>query len=195
MVKAIETIYDGYRFRSRLEARWAVFFNHADIPYEYEVEGYVTESGEWYLPDFFLPDCGLYVEVKGSTDQIDFDWCLQRAKALPTPANTRGESFGGLMLVGNLPNMARIRHTPGFNKQVEVDVFWPVIEPEGFIELAGFGKYAKNRRPWWSGRGLVETSFPLGSFDVIEETQNDRVFNAYMAARQARFEHGESPRI
>lgn len=25
-IKAIETEYKGYRFRSRLEARWAVFF-------------------------------------------------------------------------------------------------------------------------------------------------------------------------
>jgi len=27
MIKAIETQYRGYRFRSRLEARWAVFFD------------------------------------------------------------------------------------------------------------------------------------------------------------------------
>lgn len=26
-MKAIETRYKGYRFRSRLEARWAVFFD------------------------------------------------------------------------------------------------------------------------------------------------------------------------
>lgn len=25
-IKPIETVYKGYRFRSRLEARWAVFF-------------------------------------------------------------------------------------------------------------------------------------------------------------------------
>lgn len=35
-IKAIETEYDGHRFRSRLEARWAVFFNaighEHDIP-------------------------------------------------------------------------------------------------------------------------------------------------------------------
>ena len=27
MIKAIPTEYKGYRFRSRLEARWAVFFD------------------------------------------------------------------------------------------------------------------------------------------------------------------------
>ena len=30
-IKAIETYYKGYRFRSRLEARWAVFFD-LEIP-------------------------------------------------------------------------------------------------------------------------------------------------------------------
>ena len=30
-IKAIETIYNGYKFRSRLEARWAVFFDEAGI--------------------------------------------------------------------------------------------------------------------------------------------------------------------
>ena len=39
-IKAIETIYNGYRFRSRLEARWAVFFDEIGIKYEYEKEGY-----------------------------------------------------------------------------------------------------------------------------------------------------------
>jgi hypothetical protein len=29
-IKAIETSYKGYRFRSRLEARWAVFFDALD---------------------------------------------------------------------------------------------------------------------------------------------------------------------
>lgn len=28
-IKAIDTYYKGYRFRSRLEARWAVFFDAA----------------------------------------------------------------------------------------------------------------------------------------------------------------------
>ena len=39
-IKPIETVYNGYRFRSRLEARWAVFFDTLGIEYEYEKEGY-----------------------------------------------------------------------------------------------------------------------------------------------------------
>ncbi len=64
-MKAIETYYDGYRFRSRLEARWAIFFNELGIKFEYEPQGYVLKSGETYLPDFYLPFFGpSYCEVK-----------------------------------------------------------------------------------------------------------------------------------
>ena len=63
-MKAIETEYNGYRFRSRLEARWAVFFESLGIQYEYEPEGLVLSDGTWYLPDFYLPQFGCYFEVK-----------------------------------------------------------------------------------------------------------------------------------
>lgn len=33
-IKPIETKYKGYRFRSRLEARWAVFFDALGISWE-----------------------------------------------------------------------------------------------------------------------------------------------------------------
>jgi hypothetical protein len=65
-IKPIETEYNGYRFRSRLEAKWAVFFDEADIKYEYEPEGFQLEDGSRYLPDFYLPEYRCYVEVKAS---------------------------------------------------------------------------------------------------------------------------------
>jgi hypothetical protein len=64
-IKAIETDYNGYRFRSRLEARWAVFFDAEGWPYAYEGEGYDLGGGLWYLPDFLLTEKNLWVEVKG----------------------------------------------------------------------------------------------------------------------------------
>src|SRR5258706_6305448 len=65
-IKAIETHYNGYRFRSRLEAKWAVFFNAAGIDYCYEEDSFDLD-GIWYLPDFKLRLYGRYiwVEVKG----------------------------------------------------------------------------------------------------------------------------------
>lgn len=63
-MKPIETRYDGHLFRSRREARQAVFFNELGIEYQYEPEGYDLE-GTRYLPDFYLPRQDCFVEVKG----------------------------------------------------------------------------------------------------------------------------------
>lgn len=61
-IKPIETLYKGYRFRSRLEARWAVFFDALKLKWYYEMEGYVLPSGEYYLPDFYFPENGFHPE-------------------------------------------------------------------------------------------------------------------------------------
>lgn len=63
-IKPIETVYNGYRFRSRLEARWAVFFDALGVRYEYEPEGYDLGEAGWYLPDFWLPEQDHWLEVK-----------------------------------------------------------------------------------------------------------------------------------
>ena len=71
MIKPIETIYKGYRFRSRTEARWAVLFDACDIKWEYESEGYELSDGTYYLPDFYLPETRCFVEVKGLMSDDD----------------------------------------------------------------------------------------------------------------------------
>ena len=62
-IRPIDTVYNGYRFRSRLEARWAVFFDHCKEKYIYEHEGFRLPSGP-YLPDFFFPSRHGLIEVK-----------------------------------------------------------------------------------------------------------------------------------
>lgn len=51
-IKAIDTSYKGFLFRSRLEARWAVFFDAMGLDWEYEPEGFELPDGTRYLPDF-----------------------------------------------------------------------------------------------------------------------------------------------
>jgi hypothetical protein len=63
-LKAIETVYHGYRFRSRLEARWGVFFDTIGVPWEYEKEGFDLGVAGWYLPDFWLPEQRCWIEIK-----------------------------------------------------------------------------------------------------------------------------------
>ena len=62
-IRAIETEYRGYRFRSRTEARFAVLFDAAGIAWQYEHQGF-NLNGVRYLPDFYLPELKIYVEVK-----------------------------------------------------------------------------------------------------------------------------------
>jgi len=80
-MKALETRYNGFRFRSRMEARWAIYFETCGLAYDYEPEGYdlsqvvcrevrgdpdcvcaaleaLRGKDAWYLPDFFLSDLG-----------------------------------------------------------------------------------------------------------------------------------------
>jgi hypothetical protein len=62
MIKAIPTIYNGIRFRSRLEARWAAFFDACRWQYTYEP----LDFGVW-SPDFALHrqvNPPTYLEIK-----------------------------------------------------------------------------------------------------------------------------------
>lgn len=60
-ITARPTMYEGCRFRSRLEARWAAFFDLVGWRWEYEP---LELAG--YIPDFILmlPHAPLLVEVK-----------------------------------------------------------------------------------------------------------------------------------
>lgn len=66
-IQAIETRYAGHRFRSRAEARFAVFLDALSIPWLYEPEGYMLRDGIAYLPDFLVypgTDWAFWLEVK-----------------------------------------------------------------------------------------------------------------------------------
>jgi hypothetical protein len=77
VLKAIDTPYRGHLFRSRLEARWAVFFDNLGLSWEYEVEGY--DLGELrYLPDFkvVVPGGVTWIEVKRKEIEEDVKFSL-----------------------------------------------------------------------------------------------------------------------
>jgi hypothetical protein len=74
-MKAIETVYKGYKFRSRLEARWAVFFDALGVEWEYEKEGYDLGDDGLYLPDFYLPYWDCFIEIKPTDPISDRGWC------------------------------------------------------------------------------------------------------------------------
>lgn len=65
-IKAIQTFYKGYHFRSRLEARWAVFFDTLGIKYQYEIEGF--EKEDRYRPGYISK---IYYEKDSKGNNID----------------------------------------------------------------------------------------------------------------------------
>jgi hypothetical protein len=118
MLKALETHYGGWRFRSRMEARWAVFMDALKIRWRYEPEGFATEVGP-YLPDFFAwgpadARCKNWIlEVKPGEPSEEEVWKLMGAVSVaddgnffPTAATVRG-----CFLIGDPPGQT-IRVVP-----------------------------------------------------------------------------------
>ncbi len=68
--ESVSTRWNGHQFRSRREARWAIFLDAAGIRWKYEPR-VITVSGRMrgivyrWLPDFWLPQYGQFCEVKG----------------------------------------------------------------------------------------------------------------------------------
>ncbi|WP_406417969.1 hypothetical protein [Streptomyces sp. NBC_01614] len=64
-IEAVPTTYGNTTFRSRLEADWAATLDANRITWAYEPEAITLPSGAVYIPDFWLPELGTWIEVKG----------------------------------------------------------------------------------------------------------------------------------
>jgi hypothetical protein len=84
-LKPIQTTWNGYRFRSRTEARWAILLDALGLKFEYEKEGYALPSGECYLPDFFIPNRKVFIEVKADIGHDSMSKVVEFAAARYTP--------------------------------------------------------------------------------------------------------------
>jgi len=214
-IKAIETFYKGYHFRSRLEARWAVFFDTLGIEWKYEDQGFECEvhdhydekSGEQvckterYLPDFFLPERwgggGIYVEVKGDVNTLKKDW--QRYSnmhdyggILPGFADSRGKARG-LLLLSEIPEASTskiylhpiLQHHKGLCKSY---AFFnggqvSVIEDSPFSNMM-------DAAPVY-GLDVERDNWGIDTKQIHAPRYYPKVYEAYAAARAARFEHGQ----
>lgn len=77
----LQTRYAGKLFRSRTEARWAVFFETLHVHWEYEPEGFRLKGGP-YLPDFFVLPWRTFFEIKPWIAAGDFAKDTARVREL-----------------------------------------------------------------------------------------------------------------
>jgi hypothetical protein len=182
-MKAINTFYDSNFFRSRLEARWAVFFNYAQIKYQYEPQGFVTEEG-CYLPDFFLPDFDCYAEVKPFTGSCMISFIENHSDA------GRWAEVGAvknlLFLLGNphnrpMPIIARDMFLKDNGSLNIVGGFACDFREVGFhLETKGKNEYDNKKIPYWR-------FWNAGGDEVFED------LNLFIElANKKRFEHGSN---
>lgn len=98
-MKARRTMHKGIEMRSRLEALWAAALDNAGIGWVYEPIAF-SGSGGQYLPDFFIPSLGLYLEVK-PVDEVEANYrhaWLRRMEII-----WESEPAAALMLVAGHP--------------------------------------------------------------------------------------------
>ena len=194
MIKAIETEYKGYRFRSRLEARWAVFFDACNAKWEYEPEGFELDNGQWYLPDFLLHDVkgrasgDLWVEVKGVMTQED---AIKIYSFCGKDANGNGIVKNPIYIVAGIPEE---------KSYGGVDRFCSDWGYQGFPGVKR-GPYPFNFETIDGDYFVAHPGINLdGNFELFGDDSNylsardyETTINAFRKARQARFEHGETP--
>lgn len=173
-IKPIETKYKGYRFRSRLEARWAIFFDSLGISWEYEKEGYDLGDLGKYLPDFWMPHMvgvlansgwGLWAEMKPYKIDIDSE---PFKKVLSLAKNTKHNA----LIFQGYPKKDGYTVTKISATHFENPV---IIEGLRFENDDGYIRLRVDDFP----------SYPAAYFGDLEK--------AYQKARSARFEHGEEP--
>jgi len=70
LIKTIPTKYNGIKFKSKLESKWAKWLDDNKIVWDYETQGFDI-NGHWYLPDFYLPESNAIIEVKGAMERIE----------------------------------------------------------------------------------------------------------------------------
>lgn len=198
-MNAIQTKYAGCLFRSRLEARWAIFLDRMRYKWVYEPEGFVLPSGP-YLPDFELPEFGMYLEIKGfCATEIEKKRCYELSQ-IEKPVLLSEGNIGEETMT-----LYAIDACDSGGGDYEVNAHWcdPCYVIQDTDTFTSFDSHPRTPTLAVSDsrverdRSVLDAnwkSIPCKFVDVVKYHLTSLcVQPAYEAARSARFEHGESP--
>lgn len=199
-LKPIQTRAYGCLFRSRLEARYALFMTELGVKWHYEPEGFSLEAGN-YLPDFFLPQVGekgSWLEIKPHGTGSYFGYCASWGgrNAMPRINDKRMDEFGRLAMdAGQSFYIAY-----GLPSHAFFSSSSPDYDEEGYLEslfdphlwcVCNCGKTVGIE---FDGRGgRIKCSCCGSGGDKGYSHDHPLIIAAANAARSARFEHGEAP--
>jgi hypothetical protein len=171
-IEPVDTFYRTIRFRSRLEARWAVFLDDMEIDFAYELDP-VKLGTRFYLPDFYLPHLDIFAEVKPTIcDSADLDRIYAFAKT---------GMRGGILLLSGSPTFTPY---PFYYNSI-VD-----STPELIITNALLDVFYKRR--WYSTEHRLYLDCRYEDFRC-EDQFTERYVEAVEYANGARFDRGQSP--
>lgn len=197
-MRAIQTEWRGYNFRSRLEARYAVLFEDAGLEWRYEVQGFELNDGRRYLPDFYLPDLDLYVEIKGvepdpEVERLlrDFTRPIILMVGLPDFGSRLFDGIRGKLFtystseIGRMPFIADAE----LSRCRECEEWVVCVHPESDALHEGECELIHQRSQWQTWGPHCEHGFEK-DWQVHSHHELEQ---AAKAAKSARFEHGDSP--
>jgi len=131
---AVPTRHLGVQYRSRTEAEWAAVLGAHCIRYEYEPIAFffgLVAPAHWrytvaYLPDFWLPERRLWLEVKPHTPNIiEYRKSALLAECTGTPVlvTTGGPSQSeAAMLVKGVENFEMVSTLEGGTLNLQIDL-------------------------------------------------------------------------
>mgnify|MGYP006296049453 CR=1 FL=1 len=159
----VETDHGGQRMRSRLEVRWATLFESMHLRYTYEPRAIQTSVGG-YLPDFYLNDLDLWLEIKPICPDSDERVKLTAlAKAVERPVvllagfpvrdngNATDHEWGGLTIVIATPD-GRQADLSILDALKHLDPDWQQM---AVVTLESASRIASPRGMWQKAEHLV----------------------------------------
>lgn len=173
LVRSIHTVYEGWYFRSRVEARWCVLFETLGIRYEYEPQKWML-NGLVYLPDFLLTELNTWLEIKGIE-----------------PSGEEREKARRLSVASGVPVL------------VMVGSPWYSVARYAFYDGHDYGKYQRQAEMTWqkyrsprSAKGMIGLvqeghAFKFHHLDGLAmegAATTEALRNAYVLARHERFD-------